>query len=69
MILTCYRCKKDYGEKGPFEDRRVSHGLCPPCVPLEWARIEAELKTLAKKAGAHIETEGGLTPPLPGEMR
>ena len=46
MILVCYRCKRPYGEKEPFEDRRISHGLCDPCIPLEMARVEKELKAI-----------------------
>jgi hypothetical protein len=51
MIRVCYLCKRTYGQKEPFEDRRASHGLCEACVPLEQARIEKEL--LAMINGRH----------------
>ena len=35
-----------------MEDRRISHGLCDPCVPIEAARIEEELRAREKSAGA-----------------
>ena len=52
MIRVCYRCGKVFGEKAPFEDRRISHGLCDSCVPIEAARVEEELRAIEKSAGA-----------------
>lgn len=43
MIRICYRCKRVYGEKPPFNDSSVSHGLCYECVPIEAARIDKEI--------------------------
>jgi hypothetical protein len=51
MIRVCYLCKRVYGEKEPLDDRRISHGLCDPCVPIEAARIEEELRAIEKSAG------------------
>ena len=31
MVVVCAWCAKSLGEKAPFEDRRVSHGVCPDC--------------------------------------
>lgn len=31
MVIQCARCKKVIGVKTPFNDPRVSHGLCIAC--------------------------------------
>ena len=31
MKIRCSWCKKDLGEKAPYEDNRVSHGICAAC--------------------------------------
>jgi len=36
-VICCY-CKKDLGEKAPFEDHRISHGACKECAMEELAR-------------------------------
>lgn len=35
MIRICAYCGKVMGEKPPFEDRRVTHGMCDACLK-EW---------------------------------
>jgi hypothetical protein len=54
MIRVCYRCGMEFGEKEPLEDRRVSHGLCDPCIPLAEAEIEEELRAMAQGLAAPI---------------
>jgi PAS domain-containing protein len=29
--VVCSYCESDLGEKAPFEDRRISHGMCADC--------------------------------------
>ena len=43
MILWCAYCQRYKGEKAPFEDYRLSHGLCPSCDSLD-ASLEAGLE-------------------------
>lgn len=31
MKIVCAWCGKDMGEKPPFEDKSVTHGMCPEC--------------------------------------
>jgi DNA-directed RNA polymerase subunit RPC12/RpoP len=31
MIRICSLCKRDLGEKPPYEDKRITHTLCPTC--------------------------------------
>ncbi len=44
MIQKCYSCGDIYGEKEPFEDESISHGLCESCFPQEMERIAWELQ-------------------------
>ena len=37
-VICCY-CKKDLGDKAPFEDTRISHGACKKCVDRQLALI------------------------------
>ena len=32
MIVVCSGCEEKMGEKEPFEDKRVSHGICQKCL-------------------------------------
>ncbi len=34
MIRVCAWCKKVIGEKEPFEDKSVTHGICQDCYDL-----------------------------------
>lgn len=36
-VICCY-CKKDLGDKAPFEDTRISHGACKACAMKDLAR-------------------------------
>lgn len=69
MVQVCYRCKKPYGEKAPLADRRISHGLCPPCIPLEWARIEKELRVVDKSPIGNQTVRAIRESPLQGKTR
>lgn len=31
MKVTCAWCRKDLPDKEPFDDERVSHGICDDC--------------------------------------
>ena len=31
MKIVCAWCDKDMGEKPPYEDKGVTHGICPEC--------------------------------------
>jgi hypothetical protein len=35
MIVKCCVCEEFIREKEPFEDKRVSHGLCDECYEKE----------------------------------
>ena len=36
-VICCY-CKKDLGDKAPFDDMRISHGACKTCAMKDLAR-------------------------------
>lgn len=44
MYQVCYHCGQVYGEKEPLEDKEISHGLCPECLPVELKELEEELE-------------------------
>lgn len=35
MKVICAWCKKDMYDKAPFEDKTVSHSICPECEEKE----------------------------------
>jgi len=39
MKTICCYCKKDLGEKAPYDDKSVSHGICQSCVNKENAKL------------------------------
>ena len=45
MIRICSDCKKLLGEKEPFEDKRVTHGICDDCE----AKLQQELDRMIKE--------------------
>ena len=49
MYCVCYVCGIQYRKKRPFNDRRVSHGVCDDCFPVEMGRIKGELALLGKQ--------------------
>jgi len=40
MIQICSVCKIVYGEKEPYEDKRLTHGYCPDCFKVVMAEIK-----------------------------
>jgi len=32
MVVICAWCKKTIGEIAPYDDKSVSHGICPECA-------------------------------------
>ncbi len=40
MIRVCAECKIQYGEKAPFEDKSLTHGLCRECFEKALRKIE-----------------------------
>lgn len=41
MRRVCYVCKIMFGIKPPLDDDSETHGLCPECLIMELAKIEA----------------------------
>lgn len=39
MITVCCCCKKDMGDKEPFENTAVTHGICPDCTVKWYPRV------------------------------
>ena len=42
MRQVCCVCGIEYGEKPPNDDR-VTHGLCPGCLPVELGKMKKEM--------------------------
>ncbi len=40
MIIVCCVCKKNQGEKEPFEDKTKTHGLCEACYKSKMKELE-----------------------------
>ena len=38
-VICCY-CKKDLGDKAPFDDKRITYGACDDCLARELAIID-----------------------------
>lgn len=43
MRIDCSFCKKELAEKEPFNDGRVSHGVCPKC----YAYFDGQLRSMS----------------------
>jgi hypothetical protein len=45
MIRVCYYkdCGFVYGEKEPFSDKRITHGLCPKHLKISLEEIKGEM--------------------------
>lgn len=48
MIRVCVVCKKVFGEKPPYEDKSVTHGICEICFPKEMERMRRELEEIKR---------------------
>ena len=40
MRIACSFCKKELGEKEPFDDERISHGICRECHSYFTAQLQ-----------------------------
>lgn len=48
MVRICCYCRVTIGEKPPYADRTVTHGICPMCLP----KAEAMLDRLTQNFNA-----------------
>jgi hypothetical protein len=48
MIVKCCVCEGFIREKEPFEDKRVSHGLCDECYEKERKKMREQLSVVQK---------------------
>ena len=44
MEVVCAWCGKKLGEKPPYEDKGVTHGMCQDCYDKEMARAKRKRK-------------------------
>ena len=40
MVVMCSWCKKVLGEKEPFENKNITHGLCDKCFAKQMSEIK-----------------------------
>jgi CheY-like chemotaxis protein len=53
--VCCYKgCGIVYGEKEPFSDRSMTHGLCPRHHAVSLQELKAELEALGKRIGFKV---------------
>jgi hypothetical protein len=57
MIRICYVCQQKFGEKEPYEDRSLTHGVCPECWPGELARVEKSVSEYKLEKGDSDDQE------------
>ena len=48
MIVICSWCNKVTGEKSPFEDKSITHGICEECRRKVSEEIDLEDKVEAE---------------------
>ena len=48
IIIQCAWCKKFMGEKAPYNDKGVTHAMCPECLAKELKKMK-DLRTLKGK--------------------
>jgi len=51
MVCICYICGIQYGEKPPFDNDQITHGLFEPCFHMEMIKIE-KIKRIKKESSA-----------------
>ena len=51
MYRVCYVCGIQYGEKPPFDNDQITHGLFEPCFHMEMIKIE-KMKRIKKESSA-----------------
>lgn len=55
MTIECCTCKKNLGEKAPYNNHETTHGICKTCLNLWIKELEASL--LIRNPEALQETE------------
>ncbi len=40
MKVICGWCKKDLGDKAPFDDKRITYGICDDCLARQLDNID-----------------------------
>ena len=61
MRVQCAGCEKDMGEKPPYDDPSITHGICDECLP-------KALKSACKPAVASPEFRSSLLERLMREV-
>ncbi len=51
MEVVCAWCGRKLGEKPPYEDKGVTHGMCQDCYDKERARAKRKRKRIKKQEG------------------
>ncbi len=46
MIRICAWCNRPMGEKEPFDDKSITHGMCEKCADNMEASVVSQKKTL-----------------------
>ena len=59
MKIFCSYCRKEIGEKEPFEDDRISHGVCKECQDNNPKQIRG---VVFPTGGASMSIWSSLTP-------
>jgi len=54
MIIVCSWCEKSMGEKEPFEDKNITHGICQPC----YSRALSGNPQMVPRIGSTYRAEG-----------
>ena len=53
MIIKCAYCGESMGEKPPYRDKEITHGMCSGCLKKELAKVrkmrKAEKKELSSR--------------------
>ena len=49
MQRYCAYCKIYLGEKEPFDNQEISHGICSVCLAIELERYKKYFKEVEKK--------------------
>ena len=61
MIRICSDCKGYMGQKPPFWDTSVTHGICPRCMAIMQAKIiNYHLKTERKRENEKNSKQDGI---------
>lgn len=53
MIVKCSWCEKQIGESAPYDDDRISHGICKSCANKQ--HIFLMVHTFLQERGCKIE--------------